>query len=131
MSSFTYEFETAEEVAKMREKVMKAKLIVLCDMKKHPLSNPRIMRKKEKESLVKEVKKLIDTMTEEELTTMFNECCIDNLFEGGDYTSYPIYDLNAIKNTEVRLDDESILPVPTNTPVIMDCGGNLIHSALC
>jgi hypothetical protein len=125
MSSFTYEFETEEEVAKMKEKVMKAKLIVLCDMNKHPLSNPRIMRKKEKDNLVKEVKKLIDTKTEEELTTMFNECCIDNLFEVGDYTSYPIYDLNAIKNTEDKL------PVPSETPVVMDCGGNLIHSAYC
>lgn len=76
----------------LREKIMKCKLIALDSMDKHPLINPKYMNRLDKEKLMKKIKELMDELSEEEITSRFNEICVDKLFCcGADVSNYPVY----------------------------------------
>jgi hypothetical protein len=53
------------------------------------------MKEREKNKFLVKVKEYLVTKSEEEIITLFNEICLDKLFDGNtDKDSYPIYDLN-------------------------------------
>jgi hypothetical protein len=91
---YLYEVATPEEFDLMKLRTLKAKTICLFKMGKPPLTNPRNLRKSEFASLIKQVKEMLDTYTDEALTKEFNELCLEEILgEKADYTTYPIYDL--------------------------------------
>jgi hypothetical protein len=115
MSGMTYEANDEEELAKMKERTTKVKVILLEKMGKHPLTNPRYLKDRDKAKLLLQMKDYIDNKTDQEIDAEFNEVCLEKLFDcDTDITSYPIYDLNKIEETE-------------ETEVVQDLAGNVVN----
>jgi hypothetical protein len=95
-----YTFDTIEELNKMKERVMKIKLIILDKMGKHPLENPSYFKQTVKNKILKGIEEYLDAKTDEEITQEFNEVCLEKLFDGEcDVSNYPVYDLNNLENS--------------------------------
>ncbi len=103
-----YKIEINEkELPFIREKLMKCKIIALDSMDKHPLMNPKYFPKSEKNLLLKKIRELFDTKTQEEIDEQFNLICNEKLFDPGiDYSSYPVYVDNRFSNQQEKLDLE-------------------------
>ncbi len=91
-----------EELNKLKEKAMKLKLIVLDNWDKHPLQNPSLFNKRQKDKFTAELKSLWNTMTNEQIDKEFNDICCSRLFEVGcDISTYPIYEPAGTPNHDV------------------------------
>lgn len=122
MSGMVYTLENEEELSKMKERTTKVKVILLDKMGKHPLTNPRYLKDREKRDLLLKMKDYLDYKTDLEIDAEFNEVCMDKLFENGtDITSYPIYDLR--KEEDIKDVD---LEEP-KTESVVDMAGNSIE----
>jgi len=97
----------AEDLPLFREKLMKCKLIVLNNMGKHPLTNPKYFNTKDKNTLLKGINDLFDTKTFEEITILFNEVCNETLFNNdADYSTYATYIDHRFPEQQKKIDDE-------------------------
>jgi len=71
--------------------ITKIKVIALDKMGKHPLMNPSLFHKKEKDQLIK----LMEEVMKEDndvIEVLFNEICSERIFHpNAEYSSYPIY----------------------------------------
>lgn len=77
----------------IKDKIMKCKIICLHNMGKHPLLNTKYFNKTDKDTLLKNIKNMLETLSYEEITNKFNEICSEVLFcNDSDYTNYPIYE---------------------------------------
>lgn len=134
MSDMIYTVSDEEELTKMKERTTKIKLILLDKMGKHPLTNPKYLKEREKVKLLLSMKDYLDTKSDDEIDAEFNEICLDKLFDcNTDITSYPIYDLseknevvdiagNSVPIREVPtavegFDPVPVVPVPVPVPV--------------
>jgi hypothetical protein len=125
MSGMTYMFNSEEELAKMKERTTKVKVILLEKMGKHPLSNPKYLKQREKTQLLLKMKDYLDTKTDQEIDAEFNEICLDKLFDcDTDITSYPIYDLSKKEELE-EIEDVDLEPTPKYS--VVDMAGNSVH----
>lgn len=116
MSGTTYELKDEEELAKMKERTTKVKVILLEKMGKHPLTNPRYLKDREKAKLLLEMKDYLDNKTDQEIDAEFNEVCLDKLFDcDTDITSYPIYDLSKTEEPVVDIAG-NIVEMPKSMP---------------
>ena len=114
MSGMVYTLENEEELSKMKERTTKIKVILLDKMGKHPLTNPRYLKDREKRDLLLKMKDYLDNKTDLEIDAEFNEICMDKLFENGtDISSYPIYDLS--KKEEVEPETKSVVDIAGNS----------------
>lgn len=85
---------TEEQQEKMKRKafITKVKVIALDKMGKHPLMNPSLMRQKDKQALIVVMDEVIKSMSEQDITLMFNDICNEKLFaSNSDYSTYPVY----------------------------------------
>ena len=98
---YLYEVATPEEFDLMKLRTLKAKTICLFKMGKPPLTNPRNLRKSEFTTLIKQVKEMLDTYTDEALTKEFDELCLEEILgDNVDYTKYPIYNLKNLPDVD-------------------------------
>jgi hypothetical protein len=96
-----------EELPFIREKLMKCKIIALNSMDKHPLMNPKYFPKSQRDLLLKKIRELFDTKTQEEIDIEFNLICNEKLFDSGiDYADYPIYIDDKCPNQQEKIDLE-------------------------
>lgn len=87
---------TEEELAKLKEKAMKVKIIVLEDMNKHPLTNVSTFSKREKAKVLEKMEFLFASYTDEQIDKEFNAIVCDKLLDNGaDLSQYPIYDMSS------------------------------------
>jgi len=94
-AEYKYNIANEEELTLMKERVMKIKMICLDKMGKGPLQNPKYFRKSELATLLKMIKEMLDTNTDEQTQLLFNEIVLDKVLnEQSDYSTYPIYDMN-------------------------------------
>jgi hypothetical protein len=92
---YKYTLANEQELALMKERVMKVRMICLDKMGKAPLQNPKYFRKSELATLLKMIKEIVDTQTDEQIQILFNEVVLDKVLnESSDYTTYPVYDMN-------------------------------------
>lgn len=109
-SQYLYEVATPEEFDLMKLRTLKAKTICLFKMGKPPLTNPRNLRKSELSSLIKQVKEMLDTYTDEALTKEFNELCLEEILgEKSDYTQYPVYDLKNAPDVDAGIEGLEVI----------------------
>ena len=88
---FTCADET--ELERLKHKAMKLKVIVLDTWDKHPLQNPSLFNKRQKERFTNEIKVLWNTMSDEQIEKEFNDICCERLFNAGaDVSTYPVYE---------------------------------------
>jgi hypothetical protein len=91
----------------IREKLMKCKIIALNSMDKHPLMNPKYFPKSQKDLLLKKIRELFDTKTQEQIDQEFNLICNEKLFDPGtDYSNFPVYLDNRFPKQQEKLDLE-------------------------
>lgn len=104
-TQYLYEVANQEEFDLMKLRTLKAKTICLFKMGKPPLTNPRNLRKTEFTCLIKQVKEMLDTYTDEALTKEFDELCLEEVLgEKADYTTYPIYDLTNAPDVDAGIE---------------------------
>jgi hypothetical protein len=102
------------EMTYYKEKAMRVKVIALDKMEKHPLQNPSMFSKRDKDKLLREMNTLFTEWSDEQIEKEFNEIVNDRILAGGlDYQNYPIYDLSKPK-----------------TETILDCGGNEVSVSI-
>jgi hypothetical protein len=102
---YLYEVANKEEYDLMKLRTLKAKTICLFKMGKPPLTNPRYLRKAEFASLIKQVKEMLDTYTDEALAKEFNELCLEEILgDQADYTQYPVYDINNLPDVDAGIE---------------------------
>jgi hypothetical protein len=95
MTEYTYLFESKEDFERMKEKTTKVKVIILDKMDKDVLTNPKFFKQRERTLFLNQIKTYLDTKTDEEIDTEFNEVCNEKLFhKEADFNKYPIYDLS-------------------------------------
>ena len=105
--------ETEEQLERLKTKAMKAKLISLDRMKKHPLENPTGFSKREKATLLGHMSEIFGEWSDEAIDKAFNDIVNEALLENGkDVSVYPIYDLS--KKTEEVMDIGGNVITPTN-----------------
>ena len=94
-TDFTYTLNDEEELALMKTRAMRCKVICLDKMGKHPLTNPKYLKAREKNLLIKAMKAYIDNKSDSEIEKEFNEVCLDKLFDcDTDVSAYPVYNPN-------------------------------------
>ena len=102
---YKYTLANEQELARMKERVMKVRMICLDKMGKGPLQNPKYFRKSELATLLKMIKEIVDTQTDEQIQVLFNEIVLDKvLSESSDYSTYPIYDMNNTPCPDIGVD---------------------------
>lgn len=123
-----------DELPLIREKLMKCKIIVLNDMDKHPLMNPKYFNKREKDELLKKVRDLFDTLSYDEITTKFNDVCNERLFGSNvDYSNYTTYVDTRFPEQQKKIDDEEPEleklkeDIKTNKLIVQDIAGNILE----
>jgi hypothetical protein len=124
----------AEELPFIREKLMKCKVIALDSMDKHPLINPRLFPKNEKDKLLKKVREIFDTNSIDDINLKFNTICCERLFASGlDYSNYPVYVDNRFPQQQEKIDlEEPELEklkeeIKTNKLIVQDIAGNILE----
>lgn len=99
------ECKDEEELKTYKDKAMKAKLIALDRMDKHPLMNPRMFSKRERERLVEMMGEIFSTWETDKIDKEFADIVNERILANGlDYHTYPIYDLAKPKETEQQMD---------------------------
>jgi len=73
--------EEQKEKNKREEYIQRVKVIALHMAQKPILSNPSLMKLKDKEQIIKNMQAVIDNMTEEDIFTRFNEIVREELFD--------------------------------------------------
>lgn len=82
------ETEEEKELRSRKEYITKVKIIALERLNKHPLANPSYFNTRDKNKTIAKMKEVME-MTEEEITTEFNNICCDSLFSPeADYSNY-------------------------------------------
>jgi len=105
--------ETEEQLERLKTKAMKAKLISLDRMKKHPLENPTSFSKREKAILLGYMSEIFGEWSDEAIDKAFNDIVNEALLDSNkDVNNYPIYDLS--KKTEEVMDIGGNVLTPTN-----------------
>jgi len=103
------ECDNEEQMAELKEKVMKCKIVALNKRGKSPLFNPRYMKQRDKDKLIVEIKELLGKPLSE-IDEMFNDIVLDELLcEGKDVSTYPVYDIAG--NKVIEKPDEVSLEV--------------------
>jgi hypothetical protein len=126
----------SDELPFIREKLMKCKVIVLDSMDKHPLMNPKYFSKSEKENLLKKIRELFDTKSIKEITDQFNIIVNDKLlFDGIDYSNYPVYVDSRFPEQQEKIDKEEpelnqLKEDIKINKLIQDIAGNFIEKTL-
>jgi len=86
------ECDSKEQLAELKEKALKCKVIALDNIGKHPLYNPRNMSERDRKKLTEDMAVLF-RKEDQELEVLFNEIACDKLFaDGKDPSSYPVYE---------------------------------------
>ncbi len=105
MNKTVIEIES-NQLKQMKDKTLKCKIIVLNEMDKSPLINPKYLSKKDKETLIMKVKEYL-YFPDDEIDEKFNYVCNEVLLVGGkDLSSYPCYVDNR-DETQKQLYEES------------------------
>lgn len=86
----TIEIEPGQ-LKEMKDKTLKCKIIVLDEMGRDPLLNPKYLSKSDKNKLIMKVKEYL-LLPNDEIDEKFNSVCNDKLFVcGKDLEYYPCY----------------------------------------
>ena len=102
---FIFTCADEDELNRLKDKAMKLKVIVLDTWDKHPLQNPSLFNKRQKERFTNELKVLWNTMTDEQIEKEFNDICCSRLFDAGcDISNYPCYEPVGTPNHSVLYD---------------------------
>jgi hypothetical protein len=72
-----------------KDKVLRAKMLAMYDLKLDPLSNPAHLNTRVKGKLLKEIEKLLEK-PDDELTQEFNEWCNDEYFKKNKMDTLPV-----------------------------------------
>ena len=94
--------DTEEQLKELKDKAMKCKVIALHHKGKHPLYNPRNMKASEKRKLTEDIE-ILFSKDLREIDILFNEIACEELFDGRDITSYPVYDLESMKAVDAEI----------------------------
>lgn len=86
---FTVEIDQTN-LTESRNKLQRCKVIALDEMGKQPLQNAKYFTQKERNNLLKRMKELFETETDDEIINKFNDVCNDKIFTG-DISNYPVY----------------------------------------
>ena len=95
--------DTEEQLKELKDKAMKCKVIALDKIGKHPLYNPRNMSGRDKKKLTEEIE-ILFSKDLSEINILFNTIACEELFDGRDITSYPVYDLESMKAVGPEID---------------------------
>ena len=83
--------KTPEEIAR-RDYILKVRTIALSKLGINALIHTSDLTEKQHKEFIKKCDKILNKMSEDEITTRFNEIVIDEIFNSkSDYTKYPIY----------------------------------------
>ena len=77
------------EVQTWKDRVLRAKMLAMYDMKLDPLSNPAHLNTRIKGKLLKEIEKILEK-PDEELTQEFNDWCNDEYFKKNRIETLPV-----------------------------------------
>ena len=94
--------DTEEQLKELKDKAMKCKVIALHHKGKHPLYNPRNMKASEKKKLTEDIE-ILFSKDLREIDILFNEIACEELFDGKDITTYPVYDLESMKAVDAEI----------------------------
>jgi hypothetical protein len=86
-------YDTIPESNIIKNRVIKLKIIVFDELGKDPLSNYNDLRERDKKRFLDIIKKYDSEKTDEEIDKLFNEICIETIFDYRkvDYSTLPIY----------------------------------------
>ena len=99
------ECDSKEQLAELKEKALKCKVIALDNIGKHPLYNPRNMSDKDRKKLTEDIEVLF-RKDDKELDVLFNEIACDKLFaDGKDPSSYPVYEVSDVPQPKLARED--------------------------
>ena len=79
----------AEVLQNWKDRVLRAKMLAMYDMKLDPLSNPAHLNTRVKGKLLDEIDKLLKK-SDEELTREFNDWCNDEFFKKKNIDALPV-----------------------------------------
>ena len=123
------------ELPKLREKLMKCKIITLIEMNKDPLLNIKYLSLSEKTDIFDKVKILLESDNDVYINKKFNELCNVKLFNNtSDYSKYAIYNDSRFPQQQQKIDQEEPQflklkeDIKTNK-LIMDIAGNIINTS--
>lgn len=89
---YKIEVDNEEQLTLLKEKCMKCKVILLDLWDKHPLQNPSLFNKRQKERFTKELLQMINDWNDEKVNLEFNSVVTDRIFASGqDISNYPVY----------------------------------------
>jgi hypothetical protein len=122
------------ELPKLREKLMKCKIITLIEMNKDPLLNIKYLSLSEKTDIFDKVKILLESDNDDYINKKFNQICNEKLFNNtSDYSKYASYVDARFPEQQQKLDQEEPQflqlkeDIKTNK-LIMDIAGNIINT---
>jgi hypothetical protein len=85
------EFKNTEDQQR-RDKITRVRTIALSNLNIHPLMHSNDLTDKQRNQMIKECNRLMETMSPEELVKKFNEVVCDEIItQKSDYTKYAIY----------------------------------------
>lgn len=104
--------DTEEELQQLRDRTLRCKAIVMEQMGKHPLTNPRRLNARERQRFDALLTKQFG-QSDEDILAEFNSIVADVLFAPGqDISQYPVYDPKP-QQTETAATAQDTLKIPT------------------
>jgi hypothetical protein len=102
---FIFTCADEDELEKLKTRAMKLKVILLDTWDKHPLQNPALFNKRQRDRFTSELKSMWNSMTDEQIDKEFNEICCERLFvAGADFSNYPVYEPVGTANHKILYD---------------------------
>jgi hypothetical protein len=104
--------EGREQLQRLRDKALMLKIISLDELGKDPLFDVSRMNKREKIKLQVEVERKWGEMTDESILTLFNEICIQTIFDtqGMEYEDMPCSSIGRPQLPKEEVERISLLP---------------------